>query len=74
MHLPHDLSVVFVLSPELESVRLKILGHPRDVSLVENYLRSRIPELIETKETVIEREFIDPRPMMISKEKFDAKN
>jgi len=73
MHLPHELNVVLTITSELESVRLKIVGHPRDVSLVENYLRSRIPELIEIRETVIEREFSDPRPLLIERFR-NAKN
>lgn len=74
MHLPHELTVVLTLTAELEICRLKIVGHPRDVSLVESYLRSRVPELIETKETVIEREYIDPRPMLKNLENKNEKN
>lgn len=73
MHLPHELNVVLSVTTELEAVRLKIVGHPRDVSLVESYLRSRIPELIEIRETVVEREFMDPRPLL-TEGRINAKN
>jgi hypothetical protein len=74
MHLPHELKVVLLISAELEGCRVKMLGHPRDVSLVESYFRNRIADLVEISETCIEREWFDPRPLTPNVVGADEKN
>lgn len=64
MHLPHELTVVLTVTAEMDAVRLKIIGPPHDISLVESYFRSRIANLVTETETIVKREFVDPRPLL----------
>jgi hypothetical protein len=57
----NEYTVVLSVKSERDLTRVKIVGHNKDVSLVDSYLRNRIAGLVITRETSIECEYEEPR-------------